>query len=287
MFTIVVVGLFVLAFAKERSSHHDHNDDDDDDGHRTIVLIHGAFQDASGFQALANELHTRYGYRVFAPNLPGRPANPTPALPTLQDYINEVQSLIESIDGRVVLVGHSFGGITISAVANNIPNKIRALVYLSAYLPLNGESGFGISETYDANSHLGTSCALVPAFTPASATTPSTVEPCPGAQFGQVFCPDCNAAQLAQVIASEVPEPFAPATTNVVLGDNYNNARKYYIVTLQDEAISAQLQGFMLTRQHVEDVFVVNAGHLSFITQPEVDAKFINDAAEDAHRDHK
>jgi len=267
--------------------------DDDDDGHRTIVLVHGAFLDASGFAELVHELHEHYDYDVIAHSLPGRPSNPNPNTagvtlgnPSLATYVAQVQSLIEAVRGRVILVGHSFGGMTISQVAENIPHKIRALIYLSAYLPLNGEDANTLSVGSDPSSSLGTTaCPFTFATAPSTifgafVTGVDLVQPCLGAQFAKVLCPDCSSALAAQVAASELPEPLEPTATPVTLTEaNFGRVRKYYVVTLRDQAVSTQFQGFMLSRQHVEKVYAINAGHLSYITQPSAIADFIDDAA--------
>jgi len=285
MFVFGLVALTVLVNANKLSSDHH---DDDDNHEPTIVLVHGAFQDATGFATLMTELHEHYGYRVIAQSMPGRPANPNPntggvtaSSPSLADYVTLIQTLVSSLPGRVILVGHSFGGITISQVAQNIPHKILALVYLSAYLPITGDSSNSLS-ALDINSQLGFAPGSVCQFTTPSAVT---ALPCTGAAFSTTFCPDCTAAQATAVQASVVAEPIAPLLAPVTLGANFADVKKYYVVTLRDEAISPQLQGLMLTRQHVDKIFLVNAGHLSFETQPKVVAAYINDAANDAHDD--
>jgi len=313
---LLLLGLATLVAANKRSDHHSdhhshhddddhhshHHDDDDDDGRPTIVLVHGAFQDATGFGPLADELSKHHGYRVIAQSFPGRPANPNPSTagvtatnPTLATYVAQVQSLIEGLKGRVVLVGHSFGGITISQVAENIPDKIFALVYLSAYLPLTGDTANGLSTANDHNSNLGNPnvCPLLFAPAPGSSfvalsaltAAPVLFQPCPGTSFASLFCPDCPASLVPAVVASEVPEPLGPPNTPVTLTlGNFGSVRKYYITTLQDQALSPQFQSFLISRQHVDKVFAVDAGHLSFLTQPEKIAKFIDESAHHAHR---
>src|SRR6476469_3961336 len=95
----------------------------------TIVLVHGAFADSSGFTAIIKRLLAD-GYPVVTA------ANP---LRGLSFDAARVRALLESIDGPIVLVGHSYGGAVISGAATGNPN-VKALVYLAAFVPEQGES---------------------------------------------------------------------------------------------------------------------------------------------------
>src|SRR3954453_5269123 len=94
----------------------------------TIVLVHGAFGDASGWSAEINYLLS-HGYPVVAP------ANPLRGLASDATYIRKV---LAQIKGPVVLVGHSYGGAVITNAARGAAN-VKALVYISAFLPAKGE----------------------------------------------------------------------------------------------------------------------------------------------------
>ena len=122
--------------------------------HSTIVLVHGAFQNASGWSRVKTKLEAD-GCKVVTVNLPGRDGDGTdPHKLTTDDYKQAVLRVVSAEATPVILVGHSFGGITISNVAEAAPEKIAALVYLSAFLPKNGESLQSLSQT-DADSALG------------------------------------------------------------------------------------------------------------------------------------
>lgn len=120
-----------------------------------IVLVHGAFQDAQSTWSKVEPELKAMGYKVLAVNLPGRNSDQTDAQKlTTKDYKQAVLKMISAETHPLVLVGHSFGGITISNVAEAAPEKIKALIYLSAYLPQNGDSLQSLSQT-DADSKLG------------------------------------------------------------------------------------------------------------------------------------
>src|SRR5258707_485219 len=95
----------------------------------TIVLVHGAFADASGLDTVVGRLQ-RDGYRVLAP------ANPLRSLSGDSAYL---KALLKTVTGPVVLVGHSYGGAVISNAATGNAN-VKALVYLAADAPEKGET---------------------------------------------------------------------------------------------------------------------------------------------------
>src|SRR5690348_11214296 len=103
----------------------------------TIVLVHGAFADSSGFTAIVKRL-VADGYPVVTA------ANP---LRGLTSDAAQVRALLDSIEGPIVLVGHSYGGAVISTAAAGSTNVV-ALVYLAAFVPETGESAQSLSEKF-------------------------------------------------------------------------------------------------------------------------------------------
>ncbi len=103
----------------------------------TIVLVHGAFADASSWNGVIKRLQGE-GYPVVAP------ANP---LRGLADDAAYVRSVLASVEGPVVLVGHSYGGAVISEAAIDDP-QVKALVYIAAFLPEKGESALELSNKF-------------------------------------------------------------------------------------------------------------------------------------------
>lgn len=103
----------------------------------TIVLVHGAFAESSSWNGVVSRLHAK-GYRVIAA------ANP---LRGVQGDADHVAAILESVNGPVVLVGHSYGGIVISnAAAGN--DNVKALVYVAAFTPEVGESAADLSARF-------------------------------------------------------------------------------------------------------------------------------------------
>lgn len=107
---------------------------------QVFVLVHGAFQDSSSWANVAPLLEAA-GHTVISVDLPGHGADETPLNEiTLASYRDAIIAAIETQDQPVVLVGHSFGGFTISNVAEAIPERVAKLVYVAAYLPRSGDS---------------------------------------------------------------------------------------------------------------------------------------------------
>lgn len=108
----------------------------------TFVLIHGGFHGGWVWEPVAARL-AALGHRAIAPTLAGmahRAASPGTAV-TLDMQIDEIAEIVQALDTRqVVLCGHSFGGIVITAIADRLPERVSALVYLDALIPRDGQS---------------------------------------------------------------------------------------------------------------------------------------------------
>jgi pimeloyl-ACP methyl ester carboxylesterase len=103
----------------------------------TIVLVHGAFADSSSWNGVLKRLQ-HDGYPVIAP------ANPPRGLSSDAEYLG---SFLKSVNGPVVLVGHSYGGAVISQAAAGDP-EVKALVYIAAFAPQVGESALELSNKF-------------------------------------------------------------------------------------------------------------------------------------------
>jgi pimeloyl-ACP methyl ester carboxylesterase len=105
----------------------------------TFVLVHGAWHDGSAWQAVINHLEEK-GHQAFAPTIAGhgkganKNVNHTQCTQSIVDYIVE-RDLTD-----IVLLGHSFGGTVIAAVAAAIPDRIRRLIFFAAFIPNDGKS---------------------------------------------------------------------------------------------------------------------------------------------------
>lgn len=227
-----------------------------------FILVHGAFQDASGWAPVSEALKAQ-GYESIAVEWAGRGGDKTPFKDiTMTQYREAVIDVIKKQDQPVILVGHSFGGMVISSVAEAIPENIKTLIYLGAYLPRNDDNLLSLSGL-DKYSVLGQTGNFVVSADFTSASVPSEV-------FPTAFCPDCNPDQLKTVAASQLDEPLGPPNEKLVLTDkNFGAVNKAYIMTSQDVVVSPQLQALMLSFTPVDKVYAVNAGHAAYVTVPD------------------
>jgi pimeloyl-ACP methyl ester carboxylesterase len=225
----------------------------------TVVLVHGAFADASGFAGIAREL-SLHGYPVVAP------ANP---LRGIGHDATAIRSVVAAVDGPVVLVGHSYGGAVITQAAAGLDNVV-GLVYLAAFAPAVGESVGSVQEPF------------------APPMLASTVRPTPYDAVGAVGGPDLviDPAQFHDTFAADVPDeltrlmavsqrPLAAAAVGEPLTSAaWNEKPSWYLVSSSDHAISPDAQRFMAQRMGAT-TDELDGSHAAFIAHPERAAAFI------------
>jgi pimeloyl-ACP methyl ester carboxylesterase len=219
----------------------------------TIVLVHGAFADAGGWSGVVSRLQ-RAGYPVVAP------ANPLRGVAADAAYI---KSVVASIRGPVVLVGHSYAGAVISNAATP---SVKALVYLAAIAPDEGES----------------QATILARFPPAKLGPATLIErPFPGGTdlyvkpeaFRDVFAADQSPANAAVMAASQ--RPLAKAATTGKSGPPaWKNLPSWYMVAANDHAINPDAERFMARRAHAHMV-VADSSHDVVTSHPDEVAKLI------------
>jgi pimeloyl-ACP methyl ester carboxylesterase len=153
----------------------------------TIVLVHGAWADASGWNGVTRRLQ-RDGYTVIAP------ANPLRDLNSDSAYL---ASVLQTITGPIVLVGHSYGGmVTTNAAAGN--PQVKALVYITGFAPDAGES-VGSIEAMNPGSQLGPASLVVRPF---PGGLDAYIDP---AAFREAFAADVPTKDADQMAAAQRP----------------------------------------------------------------------------------
>lgn len=228
---------------------------------KIYVLVHGAFQDSSAWSEVTPLLEAA-GHTVVTVDLPGRRNDPTPLNEiTLDSYRDKVIAVIEQQASKVILVGHSFGGLTIAAVAEAIPDQIEALVFVAAYLPVTGDSLASLAEQDQGTKFNDKNFLLAADYSTASVLQDDVV---------LIFCADCSADFQARTVELIQPEPLGPMNTPVtVSAEKFGKVRKVYIETTQDNAVSNLLQKLMLEKTPVDQVITLATGHSPFFVDPE------------------
>ncbi|MDC0722872.1 alpha/beta fold hydrolase [Nannocystis bainbridge] len=227
---------------------------------RHFVLVHGAWHGAWCWVTTARLLASR-GHRVTTLDLPSHGADETaPASVTLDHYAGRVIAALDAIEGTVVLVGHSMGGIVISTVAEARPTKVEKLVYLTAFLLPNGTSLLDVA-LQDAES-LATSNLRVRADEGVVDVNLDAVQ--------EIFYADCERADIDRARSLLKPNPLAPFATPLALTDaGYGSVRRFYVSCARDRAISPALQRSMLSAMPCEAVHELHTDHSPFFSKPE------------------
>jgi pimeloyl-ACP methyl ester carboxylesterase len=231
-----------------------------------FVLVHGAFQDARAWDAVLPLLKAK-GIHAVAVNLPGREGDGTALeAATLDSYRDTVLKAVNAEAGPVVLVGHSFGGITISNVAEAAPEKIKTLVYVAAYLPAAGAADQSMAKLAELDqwnqfNKKRQNFILAKDYKSASVLQADQL---------LLFCADCTPAAQQQTLALMQREPLAPAATPVKLTtERFGRVDKVYVHTARDQAVSYTMQQKMLERTAVRKTVLLPGGHSPFVETPQ------------------
>lgn len=226
----------------------------------TYLLIHGAWHGAWCWYKVVPRLE-KLGHRALAPDLPSLGRDKTPAnrvsLPLWRDF---VCNILDAQPEPVILVGHSRGGIVISEVAEQRPEKIRTLVYLTAFLPRDGESLFDL-----APQSVGSE--VVPNMVMSDDKSTSTVR---DESIRSAFYGECSDEDVALARSLLLPEPTLPLATPVHLTDaNFGRVPRVYIECSRDRAITPPLQKQMHTASPCKQVLSIDTDHSPFFSRPD------------------
>jgi pimeloyl-ACP methyl ester carboxylesterase len=227
----------------------------------TIVLVHGAFADSSSWAAVIDRL-TADGYPVIAA------ANP---LRTVPDDAASVTALLQTIEGPVVLVGHSYGGVVISNAAQSNP-EVKGLVYVSAFAPETGESALQLTGQFPGS-------ALGASVIPAPLGSENADLYIAADKFRAIFAADLPQAETARMAATQRPVTQA-ALTGASGAPAWKSIPSWFVYGDADQAIPAAALAFMAERAQPKDTVVVaRASHALLVSQPDAVVAVIEEAA--------
>jgi pimeloyl-ACP methyl ester carboxylesterase len=219
----------------------------------TVVLVHGAWADGSGWSKVTRRLQDD-GYQVRVPPNPLR---------NLGNDSATIRNFLSTLSGPIVLVGHSYGGAVITNAATGNPN-VKALVYVNAFAPAQGESALPLA---------GADSAL--------AVDPTTVfdfVPYPGGPPGDIdlyLKHDTFVTSFASGVPRREAESLYPTQRPITLSAGndlsgppaYATIPSWYVLGTDDRIITPTAQLFMATRAH-STITRVPAGHLSLVSHP-------------------
>ncbi|MEU6622868.1 alpha/beta fold hydrolase [Streptomyces litmocidini] len=234
----------------------------------TVVLVHGAFADASGFARVIPEL-TAAGMAVVAPAVPNR---------GLVDDAAYIASVIRAVDGPVVLVGHSYGGavITLAGAEDNV----RALVYLAGYALEEGES---LGELQGRFPDSGLADALVRTPFPVAGSTETGTDVSVAVdRFPELFAADVE-PELAVVLAVSQRPLAARAFTEKAPVAAWRTKPSWGLVASSDRTINPDVERYGYERAGMTTV-EVDSSHLVMLSRPGAVVELILDAVRSTAR---
>jgi pimeloyl-ACP methyl ester carboxylesterase len=229
----------------------------------TIVLVHGAWADASSWNRVTKRLQ-RQGYSVMAL------ANPLRGMTSDSAYI---ASILATIPGPIVLVAHSYGGAVITNAATGNPN-IKALVYVAAFIPDTGEVAT------DLLKFPGSLLVLPP-----NPDATLTARPFPGGvdfyvntePFRKIFAADLRTEKTALMAAGQRPLALA-AFTDASGPPAWKTIPSWALVATQDNTIGTANTRFMARRAAPSRTVEIDASHAVLLSHPDAVVDLIHKA---------
>jgi pimeloyl-ACP methyl ester carboxylesterase len=220
----------------------------------TVVLVHGALANASSWDKVIPLLQAK-GLKVVAVQIP---------LTSLADDVAVTKRAIDAQTGQVVLVGHSWGG-TVITQAGAVP-KVKALVYVAAFAPSEGEATGDLGKDFPAP--------------PGSATFKADADgflTLPEASMQNNFAPDLPVAQAKLMAVTQGPiqsKAFAEPVTVAA----WRSKPDYFIVSAQDRMIQPALEQAMAKKINAK-TSVLQASHVALLSHPKEVAEVIIEAS--------
>jgi pimeloyl-ACP methyl ester carboxylesterase len=226
----------------------------------TFVIVHGAFQNAQSWAEVSKALKAK-GHTVVTVDLPGRNAEGAAAKAvSMVQYVDAVGAVVKSHKEPVTLVGHSFGGVTISLVGLAMPEKIKKLVYVAAYVPQSGDSMQTLASGDKDNGFTPKSFVVSRDYAFATILDEDRA---------RLFINDGRAEQQKSVAQSMLREPLGPIATKVqIASDKFAAIPKAYIRTSMDKTVSPTIQNMLIQRAGITQIGDIETGHSPQASQP-------------------
>jgi len=227
----------------------------------TYVLVHGAWHGSWCWEKVV-PLLKQAGHQVEILDLPGHGQDRTPIREiTLVAYTKHVCETLDAQAEPVILVGHSMGGIVTTQVAEERPEKIQTLVYLTAFLPQNGESLLQIART-------NRDSLLTPNLVVNEEQGYLTFKE--GASLKEIFYGDCSDEDVARARSLLVLQAIAPMATPVrISAEQFGRVPRVYIECLRDRTITPCIQKMMYTAMPCQTILSMETSRSPFFSSPQ------------------
>jgi len=228
----------------------------------TIVLVHGAFAESASWDRVIHHLLAA-GHDVIAA------ANPLRGLAADADAVSD---LVRTVDGPVLLVGHSYGGAVISNVAADA-GDIAGLVYVCGFAPDAGESANALAQRFPGST-LGDALQPVPR---SDGTTDLYIAP---ERFRDQLAADVSDGEAAWMAATQRPVTVQALEEPSGERPLWQELPSWFLIGELDRNIPAELQRFMAHRAGARrTVQIPGASHATGVSHPEATSRLIVEAA--------
>ena len=231
----------------------------------SFILVHGGWHGAWCWHKVV-PLMKEKGLNVLAIDLPGHGSDKTlPAPVTLEDYANKVIDVTNGVQGEVILLGHSSGGTVIAQAAEQLtPGKVSALVFLDAFMPLDGESVFSLVEKFPnkPDGNKGAALAESMIFSTDQKTSTLSLD-----KVKELLYHDCMDADIDLAKSKLGAQPIAPLATPVhVTDENYGAIPKYYILCTEAKDFDKTK---VASNVPCKKIYHLRSSHSPFFSMPE------------------
>lgn len=240
-------------------------------GKPAFFLIHGAWHWGGCFQKVADELASA-GHPVATPDLASHGYNATPwqAVDSMATYTAPVRALLAQVPEPVILVGHSLGGSVLSYLAATMPEKIRALVYLAAFMTPAGKT----TNEYSRMAAEDPSCAgFLQLLSPTADKAGLALDLSRPELLHSALYADCSAHDVAVSRRNVIP-----ITSRVPIfhpSEALSAHERHYIICTQDQVVPPFLQRRMVADSPGTVAHELASGHFLFFSMPEALAEVL------------
>jgi pimeloyl-ACP methyl ester carboxylesterase len=223
----------------------------------TLILVHGACHGGWCWERVMPLLEAE-GVRVVAPDLPEWQPGARDPIGFWGEFVADL-ARAQAPEDRVILCGHSRGGVVISAAAEAAPEAVSGLIYLAASLLPRGQT---LTGTWRAYTDLAAEWV-------APEPDEASFRIAPGC-YQRMFCPDSDTATAAQAEARLRTEPFAAfATPMRITPERFGSVPRAYVETSRDMVIPLDFQRRMEAALPCDPVVTLDADHSPFLAMPE------------------
>jgi len=240
-------------------------------GKATIVMIHGGWHWGGCFQKVATRLAAN-GHPVILPDLTAHGYSPATydQITSIADHVAPVAEILEAASEPVILLGHSLGGVALTYLGERYPEKVRKLIYLTAFMAPDGKtvSDYVYSSDYAKDPAASEIVQLLSASADGKGVVLGTDDP---VLLKAAFYADCSARDIAVAAANITPviSGVQYVTPSTITPEKFGSIPRVFIECTADRAIPIAIQRKMQADVPGATVMTMPTSHSPFFSAPE------------------